>query len=314
MRLRDIFEKSRRVRNHGSKKEFEDQHPNERPRGPEIKPTMPAGTVRVDVSDVYDWYKLGQHISQLKGLGKHDFGKGPPSTVLSFGSEDEEHKYIQDLLKLGLTTTDIDPPSHKKIKGQKVDPTYNVKEGSEETSTVDHLIGHFRNFLQICMEQLGLDSLPKIVWVTGGKLHKKRHSFGSFRNEPQIIYVEITNRHPIDIMRTLAHELVHYRQWLDGRLKPDSGDTGSDIENEAHSVTGVIMRQFDDAYPDAFELKPVLENFADGKKPGRKGLAKRMGVNCKQPVSKLRKIAKNSSGERSRMAHWCANMKSGKKK
>ena len=57
----------------------------------------------------------------------------------------------------------------------------------------------------------------------------------------------------------------------------------------------------------------TVENFADGKKPGRKGLAKRVGVNCKQPVSKLRSIAKNSSGERQRMAHWCANMKSGRK-
>jgi hypothetical protein len=62
-------------------------------------------------------------------------------------------------------------------------------------------------------------------------------------------------------------------------------------------------------------IKPaVAENFADGKNPGRKGLAKRVGVNCKQSVSKLRSIAKNSSGERQRMAHWCANMKSGKKK
>jgi hypothetical protein len=56
------------------------------------------------------------------------------------------------------------------------------------------------------------------------------------------------------------------------------------------------------------------ENFADGKKPGRKGLSKRVGVDCKQPVGKLRSIAKNSSGERQRMAHWCANMKSGKSK
>jgi len=60
-------------------------------------------------------------------------------------------------------------------------------------------------------------------------------------------------------------------------------------------------------------ILPLDENFADGKKPGRKGLAKRSGVNCKQSVTALRKIAKNSSGERQRMAHWCANMKSGKK-
>lgn len=56
------------------------------------------------------------------------------------------------------------------------------------------------------------------------------------------------------------------------------------------------------------------ENFADGKNPGRKGLAKRSGVNCKASVTQLRKVAKNSSGEKQRMAHWCANMKSGRNK
>ena len=62
-------------------------------------------------------------------------------------------------------------------------------------------------------------------------------------------------------------------------------------------------------------IKPeIKENFKDGKKPGRKGLAKRVGVDCAKSVSELRKIAKNSSGERARMAHWCANMKSGRKK
>jgi 4a-hydroxytetrahydrobiopterin dehydratase len=56
------------------------------------------------------------------------------------------------------------------------------------------------------------------------------------------------------------------------------------------------------------------ENFADGKNPGRKGLAKRSGVDTKASVSSLRKTAKNSSGEKQRMAHWMANMKAGKKK
>ncbi len=109
----------------------EDYDPNGPPPGPEFKPTMPAGTVKVDVSDVYDWYKLGQHISNMKGLGKHDFGKGPPSTILSFGDEDTEHKYIQDLEKTGLTTTDIDPVDPNQPKGmkrQKTDPTYKVDE------------------------------------------------------------------------------------------------------------------------------------------------------------------------------------------
>ena len=108
----------------------EDYDPNGPPPGPEFPPTMPSGTIRVDVSDVYDWYKLGQHISNMKGLGKHDFGKGPPSTILSFGDEDLEHQYIDALNKTGLDTTDIDPKGHEPKKGQKVDPTYNVKEAS----------------------------------------------------------------------------------------------------------------------------------------------------------------------------------------
>jgi len=60
----------------------------------------------------------------------------------------------------------------------------------------------------------------------------------------------------------------------------------------------------------------VKENFADGKKKGksRPGRVKRSGASCNGSVTALRKKAKNSSGERARMYHWCANMKSGRKK
>jgi FMN phosphatase YigB (HAD superfamily) len=58
----------------------------------------------------------------------------------------------------------------------------------------------------------------------------------------------------------------------------------------------------------------VKENFADGRHPGRKGLAKRSGVNTKASISSLRNTAKHSSGEKQRMAHWLANMKAGREK
>jgi len=60
--------------------------------------------------------------------------------------------------------------------------------------------------------------------------------------------------------------------------------------------------------------KSVAENFADGKNPGRKGLAKRSGINTQASVSSLRNTAKHSSGEKQRMAHWLANMKAGRAK
>ena len=59
----------------------------------------------------------------------------------------------------------------------------------------------------------------------------------------------------------------------------------------------------------------VDENFADGKKKGksRPGRVKKSGASCKGSVTDLRKRAKGASGEKRKMYHWCANMKSGKK-
>ena len=58
----------------------------------------------------------------------------------------------------------------------------------------------------------------------------------------------------------------------------------------------------------------VSENFADGKKPGRKGLSKRVGIPKKTSLTQLAKIASSSSGERRRMAQWQLNMRRGKAK
>ena len=60
----------------------------------------------------------------------------------------------------------------------------------------------------------------------------------------------------------------------------------------------------------------VTENFADGKVKGksRPGRVKRAGASCNGSVTDLRARAKKASGERARMYHWCANMKSGRNK
>ena len=64
------------------------------------------------------------------------------------------------------------------------------------------------------------------------------------------------------------------------------------------------------------EYKEFLENFADKKVQGksRPGRVKRAGASCKGSVSSLRAKAKKYSGERGKMYHWCANMKSGRSK
>jgi 5'(3')-deoxyribonucleotidase len=68
--------------------------------------------------------------------------------------------------------------------------------------------------------------------------------------------------------------------------------------------------------PNYYTNLKFIENFADGKKKGksRPGRVKRSGASCKGSVTSLRKKAKKYSGERGRMYHWCANMKSGRNK
>ena len=62
--------------------------------------------------------------------------------------------------------------------------------------------------------------------------------------------------------------------------------------------------------------EPATENFADGKVKGKSkpGRVKKSGASCNGTVTQLRKRAKNASGEKAKMYHWCANMKSGRNK
>lgn len=114
-------------------------------------------------------------------------------------------------------------------------------------------------FLRFSAKALNLKSLPKINWTTSTIVPAQHPTFGSFLNDKKVINVSIVNRHPLDIMRTLAHELVHYKQFLNGQLDAHSGDTGSNEENEAHAKAGVIMRHFDRAYPNLFKSSPVAK-------------------------------------------------------
>ena len=106
----------------------------------------------------------------------------------------------------------------------------------------------------------------------------------------------------------------HYKKMRDEAKKAMHQDhqiqTAKDIDYSRMDRAGSSE---DAGYAKYYE-NYLKENYADGKNPGRKGLAKRSGVNTKASVSSLRKTAKHSTGEKARMAHWLANMKAGKKK
>jgi len=99
----------------------------------------------------------------------------------------------------------------------------------------------------------------------------------------------------------------------DDESNPGGADTTADIENIDYN--NFIIKPFlNDPNNGKDQPEGALENFKDGKNPGRKGLSRRVGIPKKPSLSTLSKIAKNSTGERRRMAQWQLNMRRGKKK
>lgn len=119
------------------------------------------------------------------------------------------------------------------------------------------LIDALRDFLPIAVRHLKLKHLPKIKLLRDVNTEHMA-SFGKFTNDDRIVHVDIENRHPNDVLRTLAHELTHYAQGKQDRLDADSGRTGSNIEDEANAEAGVIMREFNTKFPQYMQLKPII--------------------------------------------------------
>jgi hypothetical protein len=115
----------------------------------------------------------------------------------------------------------------------------------------------FAKFLPLAMHHIGLKRLPKIVFEKSiGDIQQP--TFGMYVNDEKTLYVALANRHPNDILRTVAHELTHFKQDTHNELNDDSGTTGSPEENEANAVAGIVMRHFNKKYPQYLAQKPVI--------------------------------------------------------
>lgn len=112
-------------------------------------------------------------------------------------------------------------------------------------------------FIKFAADHMDLDELPNINFITDTKRSVENKSFGGYGNRN--INITITNRHINDVLRTLAHEMVHFKQDLNNELDgPDPGATGSPQENEANALAAVIMREWGRKYPKLFSL-PAIE-------------------------------------------------------
>jgi hypothetical protein len=128
-----------------------------------------------------------------------------------------------------------------------------IHEDGESEKEIN-LINEFINYVK---NELNLIQIPKIDFSNDDNYVKENCSYGYFSPDSNIIWIYAGERNLADICRTLAHELVHRKQEEDGKIDNDSGETGSEIENEANAKAGVLLRNFGKKYPDVFTSKYV---------------------------------------------------------
>lgn len=106
-------------------------------------------------------------------------------------------------------------------------------------------------FIKFIVAELKLKSLPRIKFATDG-FASHHLTFGHYIPDSDTITVVMGGRHIADVLRTLAHELVHHKQREEGRVLDGSDE--SDIEAEANAKAGVLMRRFRVIHPEMFEI------------------------------------------------------------
>jgi hypothetical protein len=106
-------------------------------------------------------------------------------------------------------------------------------------------------FIKFIVAELKLKTLPRIKFATDG-FASHYLTFGHYHPDSDTVTVVMGGRHIADVLRTLAHELVHHKQREEGRVLDGSDE--SDIEAEANAKAGVLMRRFRMIHPEMFEI------------------------------------------------------------
>jgi hypothetical protein len=111
-----------------------------------------------------------------------------------------------------------------------------------------------KRFIVFLKRELNLTIDIPYILIDDVDFSKKNMAFGMM-NSDGVIYISIINRHPIDILRTLSHEYVHYKQSIKGKVL--KSNPGSSSENEANAKAGEIMRKYGKLHPELFDLMPL---------------------------------------------------------
>ena len=125
-----------------------------------------------------------------------------------------------------------------------------------------------KHFLGFCKKELEIQSLPKISLITDKSFVENFRSFGEYNPNDMSIRVFVGKRNLADVCRSLAHELVHHRQNELDLIYDEAGETGTEIENDANAIAGILMREYGKLNLGVYDLDTVIQPINERKQVG----------------------------------------------
>ncbi len=115
-----------------------------------------------------------------------------------------------------------------------------------EKSDRDNLI--IKAFVNYCIKKLNIQNDHFNIMLLG-KSNDQNITTGGY-DRADNVYARCEDRAVIDVLRTIAHELVHMMQMERGDFTLDSEvqDVGGVIEDEANAVAGQLIKSFKNDY------------------------------------------------------------------
>jgi len=107
-------------------------------------------------------------------------------------------------------------------------------------------IEYLNKFVLFCARELSMD-VPNVKFI--GSAEDKHLTFAHTIGKD--ITVRVTNRHPGDVMRSIAHEMYH--------AKLNNKNASQAEEDQANAMAGRIMRKYNSLYPSLFKMRPINE-------------------------------------------------------
>jgi len=170
-----------------------------------------------------------------------------------------------------------------------------INPGLEHVTDRSDLLRDFVIF--VCKD---LRCMPCDIDIVNGREGSGLKTTAQYDPNNHHVMVNAKNRHFGDVLRSIAHELVHHKQNVNGELSGPVQDVGGDIEDEANARAGALLKSF--AYQEGPERiyespehRALFESESEQLEKGLSNLNKRAPFTSQEARDLLRKAREADS-------------------